>query len=173
MATWLLLLRAHDERLLHALILRRGRLTDRLMRGVSHLGDAVTTIGTVAILCLGVVPKLQASGAFAAITLVSSHLGVQLLKRTIDRPRPRMPVGYASLVHAPDRFSFPSGHAAASLSVAIGIAIALPMPAGGAIIALATLVGVSRCYLGMHYPGDVLAGWLLAISGAWLAALAL
>ena len=90
------------------------------------------------------------------------------MKRTIDRPRPRLPVGTALLLEPPDRFSFPSGHAAASLSVGLPIAGALPPEVGGMVIAVALLVGLSRCYLGVHYPGDVLMGWLLAAGAVWL-----
>jgi membrane-associated phospholipid phosphatase len=37
------------------------------------------------------------------------------------------------------------------------------MPFSAILIALALCVGLSRCYLGVHYPGDVLVGWLLAV----------
>jgi IscR-regulated protein YhgI len=102
----------------------------------------------------------------AAFALVASHAVVQLPKRTITRARPRMPEGFAALVQPPDRFSFPSGHAASSLSVALAVAADLPSPAAAALAALAMLVGISRCYLGVHYPRDVIAGWLLARSSA-------
>jgi undecaprenyl-diphosphatase len=90
---------------------------------------------------------------------------VQLLKRTVSRARPRMPEGFAALVQPPDRFSFPSGHAASSLSVALALALVLPGAAAGPLLGLAAVVGMSRCYLGVHYPGDVLAGWTLALLG--------
>lgn len=83
-----------------------------------------------------------------------------------------MPVGIASLVDAPDRFSFPSGHAAAALSVALGIGLVVPAALAAAVIGLGLLVGLSRCYLGVHYPGDVLVGWVLAVA-AFAAALLL
>ena len=70
-------------------------------------------------------------------------------------------------MRAPDRFSFPSGHAAAALSIALAVSAVLPWPLGMAVMGLAVLTGVSRCYLAVHYPGDVIAGWLLAWS-AWL-----
>ena len=94
-----------------------------------------------------------------------SHLVVQLIKRTVSRGRPRMPSGVQALVQPPDRFSFPSGHAASSLSVALAVAVMLPAPLGALLVGLAMVVGLSRCYLGVHYPGDVLMGWLLALAG--------
>jgi undecaprenyl-diphosphatase len=165
MTTWIVRLHAHDERALHALVLRRRPRLDQAMHAVTHLGDAACTIGVALALLLGVVPDLREAGLHAAFALAASHAVVQLLKRTISRPRPRMPEGFAALVQPPDRFSFPSGHAASSLSVALAVAMVLPGAAAGALVALAVVVGLSRCYLGVHYPGDVIAGWTLAALG--------
>lgn len=163
MTAWLLLLHRHDERALHAVVLRRRPVLDRAMHAVTHLGDAAVTVPLALAMMLGLVPGVDAAaGRLAAFALAASHLAVQLLKRRVARSRPRLPVGCASLVHAPDRFSFPSGHAASSLSVALAAAAALPGSLAACVVALACVVGLSRCYLGVHYPGDVAVGWLLA-----------
>ena len=172
MTAWIFRLHRHDERFLHALVLRRRPRLDRAMRALTHLGDAAVTVGVTLALVLGAAPGLERAGRLAAFALVVSHLAVQLLKRTISRSRPRLPVGVVSLVRAPDRFSFPSGHAASSLSVALGLATALPQPLGTVVVTAACVVGLSRCYLGVHYPGDVVMGWLLA-GGAAVAGMAL
>jgi undecaprenyl-diphosphatase len=65
-------------------------------------------------------------------------------------------------IREPDRFSFPSGHATASLAVALAYAMVFPLWAGPLLL-LALLVGFSRIRLGVHYPSDVLVGQLLAI----------
>ncbi|NIP78405.1 MAG: phosphatase PAP2 family protein [Gemmatimonadetes bacterium] len=156
----------HDERALHALLLRRRPWADHLMRAITHLGGATVAIG-IALALLLAVPSMVRAGALAAAALAISHGLVQLIKRSVSRPRPRMPVGLESLVRAPDRFSFPSGHSAAALSVGLPLALALGGLWGWAVLGLALLVGFSRAYLGVHYPGDVLAGWLLAVVGIW------
>lgn len=165
MSTWIFRLHHHDERVLHALVLRRRARLDRAMSAVTHLGDAVVTIGVTLLLLLGAWPGWEMTGKRAAFALAGSHLVVQLLKRTVTRARPRMPAGVCALVQPPDRFSFPSGHAASSLSVALALAGAAGGALGGVLLAVAAVVGLSRCYLGVHYPGDVLAGWLLALLG--------
>jgi undecaprenyl-diphosphatase len=163
MGTWILRLRDYDERLLAALVTRRHPRLDRAMRTVTHLGGAVATVSIALFFASGLVPAMHAAGMDAAQALILSFLAGQLLKRTISRRRPKLPVGFSFLTQPPDRFSFPSGHSTASLAVALPLALALPPVAGLGVIVLALIVGLSRCYLGVHYPGDVVVGWLLAI----------
>jgi undecaprenyl-diphosphatase len=172
MTTLILRLRQHDERVLAALVAYRRPFLDHAMRVVTHLGGAMATIGVALFLVLGIVPGSEQVGAHAAFALASSFLAAQVLKRAVVRPRPSMPVGMESLTRAPDRFSFPSGHSAAALSIALPVAHALP-GIGLAVLAVGLIVGFSRCYLGVHYPGDVLAGWALAAAGVLLAGPAL
>lgn len=170
MTAWLLRMSLRDERLLHALVLRRRGWLDRVLRAVTHLGDATTTIPAAVVLLL---LSRKGPGARVAFALAASHLAAQAVKRSVNRPRPHMPPGVESLVHAPDRFSFPSGHSAAALSIGLPIALSLPAPLAVPVVGVSLLVGVSRAYLGVHYPGDVLAGWALATAGTFGAAPAL
>jgi undecaprenyl-diphosphatase len=171
MTPWMLRLHDRDLRALHALVSRRRPWLDRAMRAVTRLGDAAVTIGVIVVLLLSGNPTFETAGRLGAIALVGSHLVVQLLKRTAARPRPHLPAGIQALVRAPDRFSFPSGHAASSLSVALAVATLVPSPAAPLVVLLALVVGLSRCYLGVHYPGDVLVGWSLALLGVVIGSL--
>ena len=137
---------------------RRSRF---LWKVLTNAGGATCTI-------LAVTLPLLLGGALAGVaerglvTLVLSHLVVQLVKRTVGRPRPSRRVGSAVLITEPDRFSFPSGHATAAMSVAFVYATAYPSLALP-LVALAGAVGMSRVFLGVHYPGDVLIGQLIAV----------
>lgn len=151
-----------DRRGFEALVDRRHPYVDRLMRMLTHLGGGPASILLVALMLSCQSPHFAAAGRQAAFALVVSHVFVQLLKRGIARRRPNLPAGLAPLIKVPDQFSFPSGHAAAALSVGLPLAAILPGLFGPAVLVLATLVGLSRCYLGVHYPCDVIAGWVLA-----------
>lgn len=162
MSTWMLILGRVDERLLHALVARRRSLVSRGMAALSRLADWPVALGIALALFYVPFDVLLGPALPAVLTLSASHLMVQGLKRLAHRERPDLPTGFSSLIEAPDRFSFPSGHAAAALSIALPVAAVLGGFAAGAVVLLALLIGVSRCYLGVHYPGDVLMGWILA-----------
>ena len=107
---------------------------------------------------------LVAAAALAAATLCSSAI-----KGVVGRERP--PVadpGVSALVHVPGDASFPSSHAATAFAAAGVVAMrypALRLP----LLGLASVIAVSRVYLGVHYPLDVLAGACLGLGIAWLA----
>ena len=168
MTELILRLSQQDERALEALLLRRRWWADHLMRVITHFGGATVSIALALYLVLGFpASPIHRAGVLGAFALAFSHGLVQLIKRSVNRPRPELPVGLESLARAPDRFSFPSGHSAASLAVVLPLAVALGGLTGFAMVGFALTVGFSRAYLGVHYPGDVLAGWLLALLGIW------
>lgn len=133
----------------------------RLWSTLTHLGDAPWSIAAAS-LPLAAGGALASASRQALATLVCSHLIVQLVKRTVGRPRPSAGVSCATLVAEPDKFSFPSGHSAAAMSVACVYALAFPT-VGVPLILLALLVGGSRVCLAVHYPGDVVMGQLIAV----------
>jgi undecaprenyl-diphosphatase len=106
---------------------------------------------------------LHQAGVDAAIVLLVTHLVAQAIKRTATRPRPSG-MSFEALIAAPDKFSFPSGHSIAASALAFTYAWYFPTLAP-ALLVLATLIGVSRVRLGVHYPGDVLAGQAIALLG--------
>ncbi|KAA0874491.1 phosphatase PAP2 family protein [Nitrincola tapanii] len=93
-----------------------------------------------------------------------------LLKNTIQRDRPcDRHQDFQALIRPSDRFSFPSGHAAAAFVFATLISVVYPDWTWLA-LGFAWAVGCSRVLLGVHYPSDILAGALL---GSLMALLAL
>ena len=91
-----------------------------------------------------------------------------ILKNLIARPRPcAMYPELVELVHVPTSYSFPSGHTVSAMAVAFTV-LTQHKKLGTVVIVLATLMGLSRLYVGVHFPTDVYGG---VIVGALLALL--
>ncbi len=98
----------------------------------------------------------------AVILLAESSSGA--LKYGVERDRPPVsrPVP-EPLLETPSTFSFPSGHATVAFACATVLALAVPR-LRWPLYALAALIAFSRVYVGVHYPGDVLAGAVLGVA---------
>jgi undecaprenyl-diphosphatase len=103
-----------------------------------------------------------ASMMAVAATSAIANVGMKL---TVRRPRPDRVVPEGRRLKPPGSSSFPSGHAASAAAFSGVIGREIPqlwLPVN----ALAATVAFSRVYTGVHYPSDVLAGWLLGKSVA-------
>ena len=157
-----------DKRLFLALNELHAPWLDPIMYWVS---DTVIWLPLYAFL-LYHVAKLPRSRAMIAVVCIaagitmSDQLSSKLIRPRVQRPRPTWDVQVSSQVHTVNEyrgghFGFPSSHAANTFCAAILIMLLLRKPWTAWLLAWALLVSYSRIYLGVHYPGDILAGALL------------
>jgi undecaprenyl-diphosphatase len=161
----------HWDRALHAFI---GGLpetpADRWLRRLSEFanhGKLWLVLGVV----LGARPGRLRRGAVRGVgsLAVSSVLVNVVLKRLFGRVRPDMTNlrAHRRVRRDPHTLSFPSGHSSSAAAFVTGVAMESPL-AGIALAPVALGVGYSRVHVGVHYPGDVVAG--MAVGGAVAAA---
>lgn len=157
---------------------RATPLLDGIAGNVTALGDTLVVV--VLAIVAGSLLWLLGRTGYAALLFVSvggASIISPVLKSVFDRPRPRLvDVGAAYAEASP---AYPSGHATLSMVTFMVIAFIVhrlseTRTTGVVALCLAgvavVLIGLSRLYLGVHYPSDVLAGYIAGLAWAVLCA---
>lgn len=147
---------------------------EEVVRDLTAIGGvAVLTLTTLAVVGFFLLQRKFASTLYLLTSVGGGLLISMAAKGFFDRPRPDL-VPYDSFVHTA---SFPSGHSmmAAVAYLTLGVLVARTLPPARLKVYVLTLavvatllVGISRVYIGVHWPTDVLAGWLGGVVWAFI-----
>lgn len=165
-------IQSFDEWLFRAINRNVGRfpLWDRLMKRATQT-DTWRVGGTVLAVAMFVFGDntmwLTILAGVIALTIcdvISSYI----IKPLVNRPRPTHTMtGVIFLNHPKSRHCFPSNHAANLIAISATIIIRQGWIWGYVLIPVCFLVGLSRVWVGDHYPTDVLAGWVWGFLCSW------
>lgn len=160
----------------------RNDILTPVVKGITHLGDAgIFWILLLAVLLM--IPKTRKAGILGAAALILTFLVTNvLLKPMVARVRPYEVIeGLTRLIGKQSDRSFPSGHTANSMAVGVLLwmisqksresgdnSLYFPKKAGWLLLTLSILISLSRLYVGVHYPTDVLGGAVIAVLDAWI-----
>lgn len=140
-----------------------------LVSSADSLGLATRAVGTAAVVAIALALLWRPHRRWAQWLLWSSVVGFglqNLVKELVGRERP----GWSESAFHPLTASFPSGHAMSGITswVVLGVILLiapvggrLPRVVGAMALAVGILMGPSRLVLGVHWPTDILGGWLL------------
>lgn len=161
-----------DRQILLSIHATASAWQDALWVVLTHLAGGVAVVLVVLGVAAVLLYKRHKLRALQFAASVGGAMALStLLKLTFGRVRPEL---WEQLI-LETTYSFPSGHAIASSAIALSAVVLLwdtkwrrAVLAAGAVYVV--LIGYSRLYLGVHYPTDVLAGWLVSI--AWVCVVA-
>lgn len=141
---------------------------DGIWKTITHLGDAGWFWILLGILLL-IPKKTRKAGIAALMALAIGALITNVaLKNIVARIRPYEVVeGLKLLIEPQLDFSFPSGHTCASFGAALAMYSFLERKWGIPLVILAVLISLSRLYVGVHYPTDVIGGAVVGVLAAW------
>ena len=145
----------------------RAPALDGVMQFITHLGDTGAIWIAIALILL-CIPRTRKAGLVCAAALIVNLLITNVsLKNIIQRIRPYDVMDSLKiLVEAEHDFSFPSGHTACSFAGAWAMRRTMPEKYWIPAVVLAVLISLSRLYVGVHYPTDVIAGTIVGVFAA-------
>jgi undecaprenyl-diphosphatase len=149
-----------NQRIQHSIL-------DAFFSKITHLGGATATIFISICFSIFAHGSLRIAGIQSLIALTLSHIPVAVIKKKYPRLRPYLVLPQTIIGKNPlTDHSFPSGHTTAIFSTMIPLMIGMPIFTF-ILLPMALLVGISRIYLGLHYPSDCLAGCLIGTTAAF------
>ena len=141
---------------------------DPIMKGVSLLGNTgiIWILTGIALLFF---KKTRRAGFDVLLCLLTAFiLNNLIIKNLVARVRPYEAIaGLEAIVPQLHDWSFPSGHACSSFAAATSLALSFGKKGAWSFI-LATLIAISRVYVGVHYPSDVIVGIAVGSLTAYL-----
>jgi len=142
----------------------KSNILDRLIPIITNLGSAAFTLFLSLALILFGRDRLKTAGIETLFTLITSSIFVTYLKKKFTRPRPYWIIKDVNRfnINLKD-YSFPSGHTTAAFSLASVLSINFPSMSVF-FISIAVIVGLSRIYLAVHFPTDVIIGIIIGVS---------
>ena len=135
-----------------------------MVAGITNLGAAYATLGVTAGASLWLLlRRLPAPALLLVASVLIERALVDGLKEWIGRPRPNLGVDWL-----PQSLAYPSGHSANSMAAFLATALIVAPPAhrgplAAGAITLSIVVGLSRIFLGVHWPTDVIGGWTIGL----------
>jgi len=155
--------------ILHFFSDMHGTFFDRIVLFITHLGDN-GFIWILLSLFFLLMKKYRKAGISMALSLVLSFIVVNItVKNLVMRERPFVTDPTLDNLVYEGSFSFPSGHASASFAAAVSLFI-WHKKEGAAALVLAVMIAVSRMYVCVHYPTDVITGALFGTAAALVSA---
>ena len=142
----------------------RNPILNAVMIFITNLGNG-GLIWIAATIGLLIPKKTRKVGIMSAVALLGSLIiNNNIIKNIIQRPRPFVSLtDLHIIIPTPSEFSFPSGHTASSFAAAGVFFRNLPKKFGVPALILAFFIGLSRLYVGVHYPTDVIAGIVMGL----------
>jgi undecaprenyl-diphosphatase len=144
------------------------KVLDFIMTPITYLGSTIFSVLFTLIAIVSPNKTIHSLGIKVLFTLSVSSFISKIIKESVNRIRPFLKISGLNIKKIGiDEYSFPSGHTTAAFSMAVTTSLFYPNVAA-AVIFLASCVGISRIYIGVHYPTDVLAGTFIGSATSYI-----